>query len=204
MDRKKFDAFSALIEAISLGVSAVARSAALLSQFDLDFFFPGGGGYRPIDPALAERIAKMRAAIAKQLEELQNSKNKDRAAVTSEARDLVGYIREQIDLGRKLAEKVDDPVKRNALLLACNALESLAPQYLQAVKYAMDNPNDPTAQSQVANLKNQINEASAQIELAALNSIMVCLLVKNSIIYLLFFKGHTCQKHVPSFECFRL
>jgi hypothetical protein len=168
-ERAKIDVFTLLIKAIIDGMEVIEASSQFLQSFDIEFFFPGGGGYRkPIDPSLAARIGQLAGDIGDALRGLADATARgDAAAVVRHAQAVVDGMREAMELARALAAQMDDPVKKAALLEAASTLEWIGPELLKVTKALLDDPNNPELLRRHQELMDKANAATTMIKLAA-------------------------------------
>lgn len=96
--------------------------------------------------------------------ELQDAAQRgDRGEVERQLKDLRDFIQRRVELGRELADQVDDPVLKKQILDACNELERLLPLIEEAARYAAAHPDDPAAQKRLQDLLDQMNAAANRI-----------------------------------------
>ena len=102
------------------------------------------------------------------LTELQQKK--DIAGVTNEVKEITANAKQQVELGRSLAEKTTDPEKKQAITDLCNILDHIVPQFVMLTKDVLANPNDPKLQEEYKKLKHAILDTSNQLALLTLHS----------------------------------
>jgi len=122
--------------------------------------------------SLADEIASNSPTLDAAINRLADAVRKgDPKAAAAAAKDVASSIERQVILGRKLAEQCDDPVLKKKILDACDDLENLNPQIVQATKDALMNPNDKEAQQKLERLLEKakqdnkvINDAAQQMK----------------------------------------
>eukprot|EP01114_Cavostelium_apophysatum_P015963 TRINITY_DN4461_c0_g1_i1.p1 TRINITY_DN4461_c0_g1~~TRINITY_DN4461_c0_g1_i1.p1 ORF type:complete len:790 (+),score=205.06 TRINITY_DN4461_c0_g1_i1:122-2491(+) len=169
-EKARMDVLGDLVASISQAMSAVAQSASLLQTFDVEYFYPGGGGYRrPIDPALLARMAALRNKILSKLGDLKVPRGNPQDSVAI-LREITASIQDQIREGRALAEKIDDPEKKRALLEACAELEKHAGNLLKAAKAYLSDPTNEQFRAEYMRMTEKVHAITSQIQLAAMNA----------------------------------
>lgn len=92
-----------------------------------------------------------------------SSKFIDKGEVERQLNDLRDFVKRRVELGRELADQVDDPAIKKQILDACNELERLLPLIEDAARYAAAHPEDAEAQKRLADLLDQMRNAAARI-----------------------------------------
>jgi len=113
---------------------------------------------------LEDKLYTNKKALQAVMEDLQDAAARgDKGEVERQLNDLRDFVKRRVELGRELADQVDDPAIKKQILDACNELERLLPLIEDAARYAAAHPEDAEAQKRLADLLDQMRNAAARI-----------------------------------------
>jgi hypothetical protein len=107
---------------------------------------------------------KRQANLESTIEKLSEAvKNNDTELAVSSAKEVIDQIQKQVEFGRKLASKCQDPILKKKILDACDELENLCPEIVKATKDALLNPNNKQIQQKLQDLLERAKKANKVI-----------------------------------------